>query len=71
MKLESEASKLHGNFLSTHPPVAMRTFVGKAMQSGVDKFAHSSTTGAQSHYYARTGVPQGLYVNNHVSSSVS
>ena len=70
--MKSEVSKLSEGRLAIHPPVAMRTFVGKAMQSGLDNFAHSGSVGGpQSYIYSRIGVPQGLYATNWVPSSVS
>jgi len=61
-RLESEVSNLSEGRLATHPPVAMRTFVGKAMQSRLDNFAQSGSVGAQSFNYVRFGLPQGSYL---------
>jgi len=59
MKLKAEASSLpEGNFC-TNPPLAMRTFVGKARQPGVDKLAHRGCVDTQSYNYS--GVPQGSF----------
>jgi len=62
-RLESEASKLSEGRLAIHPPVAMRTFVGKAMQSRLDNFAQSGSVGAQAFNYSRFGLPQGSYLS--------
>ena len=69
--MEYEASKLREGHLATHPPVAMRTFVGKAMQPRLDNFAQSGSACAHSYNSPRIGVPQGLYEPNWVPSSVS
>ena len=70
-RLESEASKLSEGRPAIHPPVAMCTFVGKAMQSRLDNFAQSGSVGAQAFNYSRFGLPQGLYAINWVQPSVS
>merc|ERR1719234_1034685 len=61
MKLKSEASSLHGDHLCTYPPLAMRTFAGRARQPGVDKLAHSGAIFNQSYNYSSFGVPQGSF----------
>ena len=58
MKWEIGAANLHEGFPSPRPPVAMRTFVGKVMQPGMDHFARN-TVDAQSYDYSGFGAPQG------------
>ena len=59
MKWEIGAANLHEGFPSPRPPVAMRTFVGKVMQPGMDHFARNSTVDAQLYNYSRFGAPLG------------
>ena len=57
MKLESEAAKLRRTYPAPRPPVAMRTFVGKEMQTGGD-FApgYSARVGGWSFNHHGVGV---------------
>ena len=50
LKLESEAAKLRETYLAPRPPVAVRTFGGKAVQPGLIDFGGSGALSAAPGY---------------------
>ena len=50
LKLESEAAKLRETYLAPRPPVAVRTFGGKAVQPGLIDFGDSGALSAAPGY---------------------
>jgi len=61
VKLDSEVANLHGCRLSSHSPVAVRTFRGKVLQPEVNKVGHSGPIGARPYNYSRLVEPQGCF----------
>ena len=50
LKLESEAAKLRETYLAPRPPVAVRTYGGKAVQPGLIDFGGSGALSAAPGY---------------------